>query len=434
LIVAIIWQRQTEVTLSAETVVSRAIAYERNETAQSPRTVWIKQPAPERPTGTPHDIGPQLANVEDAASEPLMATSATGQELVRRLAPYGFNLTAPLSARHFQQWRRSTVALNEQLQLLDGAQRGLLKVSASTGTGPVRQAELIVREGSYEPVGQHWMFADGFRVAFTSVPPPIANEERHPRAAGPETPTVAPRPAIDLQSSELDLRTALHDAGVPVGVGVSLTREGSHVLVQGDVAAPPVLAKIQAYTRQRREVRTELRVKAPASLADGTAESSGLHLWLNQALPDSDPRERYPLTTRALQAQLRTAVAVFAHLARRYPPDVATRLRSDQRIALAALAGRQFAEITIAYAALEQHLAALVGTISRPSMPTDLPQNWQDRAIAMEGPLARLSDAVGTVLTAPASRPEDFASVARGQLRPVLEEVADAIARTALTP
>lgn len=423
LIVALIWQRQAEVVLSAETVVSRAIAYEQGQRETATAT-WIQHVAAIRQA----DARALPVQAGNATSEPMVSSSSTAQELARRLTTYGFDLSAPLSAKPFQQWRRSTSGLNEQLEPLHDTNGVLLKVSAVAPTGAVRQAELIVRDGSYEPVSQQWLFSDGFHVMFTSFAPAMPPKEEL-RAEVRDVPAPpAARRAVDLESLELSLRTALHDARVPVGEDMTIVRGDNQLLVQGQVNTAQMLAAVQSEAGRLQHVRARMSLESEAAAATDHAESIALRLWLEQALPTPDAREQFSSRTRALSNELRVAVTTLAQLARRYPANVSAELSADQGAILTALAAKQYEDVTAAYVALEQHVAALAGTVSRPSMPIDLPADWRLRSVAAEQQVTALGQQIDAVLSAaqPAAG-DDFVRSTRGQLRPALEAVALAI-------
>lgn len=428
-IVAIIWQRQTEVTLSAETVVSRAVAVERQQNSQRSGPLWIQHSRPDRrDRQDTAALSTANAQADDAASEPLVPTSDGARELARRLAGYGYDPATPLSARHFETWRRSTSIRAEHLQTVHGADGALLKVATSASAGDVREAELIVRDGTYEAVSQQWHFADGLRVAVTSLAPTMPSRERRAEAAVPAAPAAPTRPPIDLESTELAIRSDLHNAGVAVGLQIRVARADRHVLVQGDVPGPAMLAKVGSITRTSEGARTSVRIAVPTPMLNSIPDTAGLHLWLQQTLPDGATRERFLTQTYELRERLRTAATVLADLARRYPPDVAGALTADQQRTLTALAGRQLADLTAAYVALEQHLAALAGTVSRPTLPDVLPHDWQVRALAAHEAATGLTEALAAILTDPVAQADDVVPSARRALRPTLTTLAAAIA------
>jgi hypothetical protein len=424
LIAVVVWHQQTEVVLSAETVITRALVSERQLSIHSAAAVRIRTINTSPENGTPSGVRSSAAHTQ---SELITNRGLAARELAKRLSPYGFDWSAPLSARHFQRWWRDTAAREDRLESLS---ESLLTVSSTTTDGPIRKAALVVRSDTYQAVGQSWLFADGFEVELTSTPetPDTSRPTRAATALPASEPPIRPAPD-DLDSLELDLRVGLRNARARLGPHLVLWRLPNRIHLRGDVPNQAALRHVEALARRHPavEARVVLREMEPTSDEAAMAGSTVLREWLDQALTDAALRDEFISRATRLRERSRASATDFASLAQRYSPEVASQLSERAQEKLDALARAQLADVATAYEAFERHIAPLVGTVSRPTMPIDLPADWQDRAARVARATEDLSQHVGRVLTTEFETPALLVNTARDELQPALLRLAFAI-------
>lgn len=437
LLMSVVWYTQTEVTLDAATVIARTIEHESRYPQSGHTAIRLRRPGTALTAATQDgSVNPHRGIDQTATESELVSNDApAARELGQRLARYGFDLRAPLSARHFQRWRTDTAARDDRLQLLSD---GLLKVSATTTEGPVGRAEIVVRQESYEPVAQSWYFNDGFEVEVTR----LADGPRAAptRIASAEPTDDKPRPSVNVASRnldvvELDLRRALHGLRAPVGRGLSVRSTQNLVRVEGAVATPELLEQIAAYAKQESGLDVHLRVRPASMPSSAGASMPGLQAWLDEAFSEPAAALTFARRVWELNEGMRDAVASLTELGERYPATSASTMPTDSQRKIQQLAEGQYRQIVELYEMTERQLAPLTGTVRRPTLPQQLPDDWRVRATPITEALERFSAGIRTIFGEPvADTAVDFTEASRQTLRPSLQALAEAAAGTSTTP
>lgn len=469
----ILWLRPAQATLSAETLIARAVDSDQRSPRASASAVTIAQ----RPAaGVAQAARGARTTPAEYASR---ATAARGRafvsdrgpdarELERRLAAYWFDWQAPLSAKPFQHWRASasTQGRSDSLEWVDDS---LVRVSTSASAGRVRRAEIMLRAPDYRPVAQVWRFADGFEVELRILDrpaPPASATPALTMASGvsSESPAAVAAPRSP-EETELDLRMALERAGIALDRRVSIRRvadaaSGAPAAVSTTVStvanvsaitntaatATPILdastAAIvidgRAPARSARRIAdaargfagVDVRVRAsgtpeaPASAAAVGSPSPGLHDWLDRTFGASDQRDTFMPRASELHARFQDAVAALADLAAHYPSSADARLSPAARRQLRRLTDAYYARVTSSYERLETHLAPLTGTVSRRILPDDAPAEWRVLPAALDPALRQLSAEIDTIATGPFDRADAVEAAAHDRLRAALAAVA----------
>lgn len=460
----ILWLRPAQATLSAETLIARAVDSDQRSPRASASAVTIAQ----RPAaGVAHAArAPRTTHAAYASG----ATTARGRafvsdrgpdarELERRLAVYWFDWQAPLSAKPFQHWRASASAQgrSDSLEWVDDT---LVRVSTSASAGRVRRAEIMLRAPDYRPVAQVWRFADGFEVELR-----ILDRPAPPAAATPAMTTAAVSKALPAaiaaprspEETELDLRTALERAGIVLDRRVSIRRvpdaaaeaaaatAGAATAVETvatdavDARTPAIKAIVidgRAPARAARRIAdaarglagVDVRLRAagaPEAAASAVASPSpGLQDWLDRTFGASDQRDTFMPRASELHARFQDAVAALADLAAHYPSSADARLSPAARRQLRRLTEAYYARVTSSYERLETHLAPLTGTVSRRLLPDDAPAEWRVIPAALDPALRELSAEIDTIATGPFDRADAVDAAARDRLRAALAAVA----------
>lgn len=466
----ILWLRPAQATLSAETLIARAVDSDQRSPRASASAVTIAQ----RPAAG----GAHAARTTPAAYGS-RATAARGRafvsdrgpdarELERRLAAYWFDWQAPLSAKPFQHWRASASAQgrSDSLEWVDDS---LVRVSTSASAGRVRRAEIMLRAPDYRPVAQVWRFADGFEVELRILDRPAPPAAATPAltmavAVSSESPAVVAAPR-SLDETELDLRMALERAGIALDRRVSIRRvadaaSGAPAAVSATVStganasaitntaatATPILdastAAIvidgRAPARSARRIAdaarglagVDVRVRAsgtpeaPASAAAVASPSAGLQDWLDRTFGASDQRDTFMSRAGELHTRFQDAVAALADLAAHYPSSADARLSPAARRQLRRLTDAYYARVTNSYERLETHLAPLTGTVSRRLLPDDAPAEWRVLPAALDPALRQLSAEIDTIAAGPFDRADAVEAAAHDRLRAALAAVA----------
>jgi hypothetical protein len=430
----VLWYTQTEVTLDAEEALKRTVAYETRRPAEDAwSTIWVRRGSPSS------RLAPHVTRVERARGSSVSTQAETVRELGQRLAMYGFQWQAPLSARPIQRWRET---VHPRRDSLDWINPDLIRISTIAFAGDIRAAEIVIRQSTFEPVTQRWQFADGVELEWTSVdqawpdedhdirPPSVVAAASTKASATTKAAAAGASPApipSDPQALELDTRVALQRLGVPVGRYLSLRTTSAGLQLQGSVATSELATRINGY------VRTHPRVEARVALRldpawDASTASDAFKQWVDRAFSSPEQRAAFAPRVSELQERLHEAVFAFASLAERYPADATADLSPASQRKLAELAEAQYREVRTAFEALEQHLTPLVGPQS--SMPSHLRESWRVDASKAMAALPQLSAALGSAFGRTSTRPSAsaFEEAARDVLTPALAGLAASIA------
>jgi hypothetical protein len=438
ILVAVVWYMQAEVRLDAEEVITRAADFEHRRSVRPAAAVRIRRAGTSNQA--PATTGPQgrAGNTREIAfdSGPLLERpskeAAAARDLGERLVVYGFNWQNPMSAQQFGRWRQTARARHDRVEWLNG---GLIKVS-TVAEGLISEAELVVRNHTYEPVTQRWCFADGLILELSTLPDdliaartPLATKVLAPTAeTTATTPTDAP-PGLD--AIELDLRVALHQFGAPVGHTVSVRRIRGRIRLEGTVPSRDAVTNIVNYARDHDLVETRVRYQEtvwPQSIP----RSRALNAWLERTFADEERRSSFARSTAALEDAVRASAATLADLALRYATEPPHDLHVAARRKLTELANAEYRDLVDAYDALEAHIAPLIGTISRPVFPEVLPADWRHRGPAAIEASAQVKSAFDMLCAGQNPDPEPFVAAGRQSLRPALEQLAAAVAGSSL--
>jgi hypothetical protein len=425
-LVAAVWYTQTEVTLDAEGVIAHAIDYDHRQPEAARKVVRIRGasgPSVDDPAGARDRVGlaARLSNVEaESASE----ESALSRDLAKRLAPYGFDRDRAISPEPFARWRRAAGARRDRLEWIGGS---LIKLS-TTANGPVSQAEIVVHAETYAPISQRWLFADGLTVELSTLPDDRKKAEFF-ADAGADSMNEAPRASSQqsIEETELDLRLALYNLGAPAGGNLLLRRTRGGIRLEGTVSTQELASQIGAYGRDHANVDVHVRLNA-RSLSAKASVPAALRGWIDHTFTDDASQTSFVPVTWALENDVRLKASSLESLAQRYPTDVAANLAAPVQRKLDHLAELQYLNLIDAYEALETHLAPLVGTISRPTMPDKLPKGWRRCASSTVTQAGSLAPGLKSSFASDAHNYESLVGSARDVLRPILERSAFALA------
>lgn len=414
LLVAALWYPQTEVRLDAQEVLSRAVHVAEQRPSEDQQIRIRVGAGPDRVGERPVMSGAHTQQVRD---------DPAAQQLSDRLAMFGFNWHSPLSPIHFQRWRES---VRHEDTLTRNA--SVFRISTKAAEGDVESAEIIIGSETYEPVRQHWRFSDGFEVELS------ASEERAPTdapstraAASDSRPAVSESTAVDLDSVELNLRAEVRDLGLPLGRTLLVSRGAKTVRIEGTVAEPRVRSQLLGYAHKHRGIVASVGLQETTE-GEPLPSSASLDAWLVHAVGDTVLRDGFVRQTLKLETRFRAAVEAFVELAARYPAKTVARLSTANQTMLQSLVDGHYHELTDAFETLERHLAPLVGTVTRPTLPRSVPRSWHNIADVLPPDLSRLTDAVNGLLSETRTlSPPAFEDAARTAVRPALATLAATI-------
>jgi hypothetical protein len=399
-ITSVFWYRYTEVPLSAETVLTRAMAHEQQ--SQTSQTQIVSTAAFRRVGYLPQTH----------------SSDAVERALTRRLASYGFDARSPLSAAHFQRWRQQIRRRDDRVLQVSN---DLIKVStvSADADAAIREGEIVVRSESYEPIAQTWRFADGFEVEINRVtePTPVPRESVTPEHTVAAALPPATQPDLDL--IEVEARTALHGLGVPMSGAIAFRQTGDRVVITGPLPTNELLAAVTSYAGSHPHVDTRVRIGVtPSPVEVHIAHAPAFQAWLEDAFRD-DAQQRARFVPRAadLTDRLRERIQELSALGLRYSPARVGRLSREARANVRALALVQYRDVTVAHEALQRHFSSLVTSPNASvSAAADLPKDWQARAAALGPSIERLRDGLTLLLNR-----TDLQTT--GELRAAAEEV-----------
>ncbi len=163
--------------------------------------------------------------------------------LTANLHDAGWSWNDLLSARSFKQWRDGLKEKTDAIHKLSDA----TEVTTTTNEGPLQRATLRLRSADYRPMQARFVFASvmgeeqpEFEVTESEyIPQEIANSEPTPRPATPRPePPPASLPVTDpMDTTEADVRLALHRIGADKNVLLAVNHKPDAVQVTGIVPA-----------------------------------------------------------------------------------------------------------------------------------------------------------------------------------------------------
>lgn len=425
--ILIFWTRQTEVTLSAEALIARAVDGERAHPSRHADVVTIALTA--AAVRAPAEA---MVKARPAAMpQPMSQRGQIAQEFARRLAMHAFDWQAPLSARPFQHWRASVAASSDSLEWIDDS---LVRIATVAGAGTIRSAELTLEAPDYRTVRQVWRFADGFEVELRSAPSaprPVSSPVPMVVATRGETATpIVTTPLRSLDETELEVRVALDGLGVTFGRSLALRRGRHGLAIDGSVATPQLARAVSEYAAPIARVEARVRSVDPASAAASAdvPHPPGLDRWLARTFGGGDLQATFVARTRVLEARLDDAEMTLRELAARYPGETAARLPAPARAQLDRLVQVYYRRLTASFEDLERHLAPLTGTLSRRVFATAAPSDWRGRAARLRDALDRVDAAIAAVAADALETPDQVERTAHDVLRPALAAVASVTA------
>ncbi len=177
----------------------------------------------------------------------MVSASDSDQSLCGRLTTNlhdaGWNWNDLLSARSFKHWRDGLKEKKDAIHKLSDA----TEVTTTTSEGPMQRATLRLRSTDYQPVHARFVFASPtgeeqpeFEVTESEeVPQEVANNQPAPIPAMPRPePPPASLPVVDpMDTTEAEVRLALHRLGADKNVLLAVNRKLDAVQVTGIVPA-----------------------------------------------------------------------------------------------------------------------------------------------------------------------------------------------------
>lgn len=413
------WSRD-DGRVSAQTVVSRAIAYERRQVIMSGATPRVRVLARRANRVNEIDDSRAVRNLEIGTQADAHTEDTTlAREAFARLAQYGFDPDRPLSVVTFERWRQSEPGRVDRLVFKSP---DLLTISTSAA-GQISRGELVVQTETYESVAQSWQFADGLAIEFSMRERSFYRPPH--RAAGAGGPIDRVDSAHDLEATELDLRLGLQRLGVTVGRDLHVGRAGDRVRISGRVASKLQLDAIAEYAGRDAAVETALTCCAPSQTVQ---ISPRFERWAAEVFYYDNVGRQFPLVLIASQEALTSKATACADLAQRYTAESARQMSPLATSKLRQLAQMQYRELLLAYRRFEITISPLAGMFRRRVVPDGLPPNWRDRAISARHVSALLDERLHALL-APSESDHStrFETYARRTLRPPLKQLAEAI-------
>jgi hypothetical protein len=396
LVAVMFFSNRYTTVVRAEELLTRAVAHEQSV---APRTVRRLQIDMKR-SGTrfTRDVG--------AASPVSIAQTIADAELTRRLDASRLDWRDPLSVRAFRTWHDS---LRVKTDSVTPVGSDALALRTETTDGLLRSAELIVRRVDFQPLRATLSFDDFGDVEIVELsrwvsPAPVLAARSTAPAVIAET--AAPDAGV-LDEAELDVRAALHEAGVDGKAGISVTRTHRAVELRGrlDLNRKTEIAHaLRGVGPVRLLLRPEetaaeagvVGVESPVVEKDASVEP--LKRWLERTF---GPGDRATLFVPALTAdaeEVRRRTDAFAALAARYPESETSTLAAPARQKLEMLAEAHYRDLVKAVQVLDDRLALFLGTSTRRTPPPSVPRPWQTSATAMRSRAAMLDQAIHALL------------------------------------
>ncbi len=239
----------------------------------------------------------------------------------------------------------------------------------------------------------------------------------------------------DLEGVELELRTVLRQLGSPAGSRVSIRHLNDSIEVEGRLATRRQIADISKYADSVGCVVAHVRLDAERSTPGGgeSRVSAAFQAWVDHTFLSDKLRSTFAPNTRERTAMLQERVDALGELATRYPVRAEGKLTEDNRRKLRELATAQYHDVAEAFEALEQQLAALTGTVTRPTFTNALPDDWRSCAARATAPTKDLGESLNGLLSANINSrtPKEFSDFAKKVVRPALGELGSKLAGAA---
>jgi hypothetical protein len=143
--------------------------------------------------------------------------------------------SSPLSAEAFGEWRNSLAAKKDTVK----PSPGVLTLTTTAETGPVKEASIIVRAVDFHPLEQHILFSDeseldflelGFAVSDEAVTSTVEVPEDHSQSAPG---SVSKVPPANLDEVELNVRYVLFTHKLDLGEDLLISQVANDVIVTG---------------------------------------------------------------------------------------------------------------------------------------------------------------------------------------------------------
>ncbi len=240
----------------------------------------------------------------------------------------------------------------------------------------------------------------------------------------------------DLEGVELELRTVLRQLGSPAGSRVSIRHLNDSIEVEGKLATRRQIADISKYAETLGSVvvtHVRLDAERSTSASGDTRVSAAFQAWVDHTFLSDKLRSTFAPNTRERSTVLQERVDALGELATRYPVRAEGKLTEDNRRKLHELATAQYHDVAEAFEALEQQLAALTGTVTRPTFTTTLPDDWRSCAARATAPTKDLGESLNGLLSANINSrtPKEFSDFAKKVVRPALGELGSKLAGAA---
>jgi hypothetical protein len=288
---------------------------------------------------------PRVGNAPTAvvAASPEMEQSP---ELEQLFSSYHLDWADPLSASAFAQWHEALSSKKDEVNTEGAADDPARRITLTThapASSPIRDASLSVIASSWRRVEERLRFKDDSELEITELafdvtselprevpklPAPTVTAVRPPKAPAPPEPVRFSE--AQLESSEVQVRAALHQLGADLGEQIEIRQTpNGHVSVEGLVPTEErqedivfALMEIPALELSVRVVEDPVGPKLDPDVIEGVGESKPpkpvFYDLLAQRFPKADPRQRFVNAALADSQEMLVRVWALRRLAERY--------------------------------------------------------------------------------------------------------------------
>jgi hypothetical protein len=409
-------------TVRAEELLRRAETFE--SARPTGRTQHVRQrftPATQQTPVNDIVIGQDIGDGK-VGSRATEAANGLPLRVQQSLDAHHFDWRQPLSAHSFAVWRSTLREPRDQVMTV-GADR--LALHTSTESGDIREAELIVRRETFQPVHESLVFADGGRIEWQVM-------EDWVRVETPSSPPLTRRaaPLADgntLDLAELHARLVLGRTGLDMRGEFRFSRTPDTIRIDGVLAPGVARANVEAPLESVAHVQFTLRSGngVPAEARGGVSHHTNVHAlahWLDRRIPQASTRESFLGDLIRLLAAVRQRIVVLNDLADRYPDREIGRLSSDARNTLQQLIALHVQPLARDAQDLLERMMVLAGPMPHASPTTQPPSDWQRRAVAAQASMRRLDELTDQLLGQ-----EDVTEAQQHQLSQAVVTLLDAL-------
>jgi hypothetical protein len=390
-------------TLSASVLINRAVR------AQSQGKFHYQ--AVEYRIGSRTWVRPTAKQVK---SGDIAAANTELDTLSQRLA---FDLSDPLDAKQFAQWRS---VLSRKKDSIDHVGGNLELTTENRGAGEIVRAHFVVREHDYWPIEERLETRQGELITIAEVTPTKSDSasplSRMPERmlANPLSETVAPpkpKPTpAELAQSELMARVAMHQIGADMGEELRVQPGSSAILIVGRTESRAREEQIKGVLATVPWVQTDLRpLGAPSASRVTHVQTSGptaqkeptipLEQQLSTAIPKFDERVEF-VNAILTSAESATEHAwALQHLAERYDERHIRLLSPSSRQMLDLLVQSHDEALRRELDHIDSGISRILGNSRAAISQRDAGESWQQSADITLLSVRSLHEAILTTLS-----------------------------------